>query len=790
MTNHELNPIGQEPVESFHSRIVDAGSGDDLTLRDVVNIWIRRRWLILGAIILGTACAMLLIVLMKSVYQATATIELNKESSGSLDLDIGSEMSSLGLGGGDLETDLKTEVGVLQSDALAMTVVKALDLGTQPPFVDGKHAPVDLHNAANISPAERTHLLNTFESHLKVESVGGTRLIRVSFRSHDPKQAAEVANAIINSYKDMYLQTHYEAVSQASDWMTKQLSGLKANVESSEQELTNFEKANGILTVPTETALPNGDAMEGGQVHSPVIQKLDDLNAELTAAETDRVQKEAIYRLAATGNPEVILGLTTSPIAQGSSILSQGAGGGKQDLAGLAGLESARSQLQVEIAQGKPIYGPNNRHLKDLETQRDAVNAQLQEEMKKIVDRAGADLKVAQRTENAIRERFNSAQVQANKLNEKNVQLAILSQEAFSRKKLYEDLYTKLQEADISAGVKATNITVVDPAFTPSIPVLPRPTLFLGAGILFGVFLGFGVAHLVETIDTTVVSLPEIEEITGSAVIAVIPDFQGLTSSSKRRGEKSARSNELAPGQSTPWILAHPTTPASEAFRALRTGVFLSRPGGAPKTLLLTSSIPAEGKTTVAFNLAVAIAQNGKKVIILEADMRRPTMKRYLSAASDIGLSSVLTDFASLDEAIIRGVGTATLDVLPAGPVPPLPAELLSSTNFDLLLRELRSRYDIVLIDSPPALILTDAISIASKVDALVWVVRAGAATRPHLVRAAQQIHRSRLPFIGYVLNGLDARIDPYGYGYSYSYYGYGSKRYGAYYGEDINNGK
>jgi len=786
MTNHELDRVLPEAAVSLHSPIGDTGAGDNLSLRGIVKIWVRRRWLIIGSIILGATCAILLIAFMKPIYEATATVELNKSSGGSLGLDLsGSGMDDLGLGGGDLDTDLKTEVGVLQSDALAMTVVKELDLGTQPPFVDRKHPSIDLRNTTNVSPSERTHLLRIFQSHLKVDSVNGTRLIRVAFRSHDPKQASEVANAIIESYKEMYLQSHYLAVSQASDWMTQQLSGLKANVESSEQKLIDFEKASGILTVPTETTLPTGETMVGSQVHSTVIQKLDELNTELTAAETDRVQKEAIYRLAAAGNPDVILGLEASPLAQGSSILAMS--GGKQELDTLQYLESKRSDLLVTMAQGRAIYGPNNRHFKDLQTQLDAVNTQLQGEMRKITDHAEADLKVAQQTESAIHARFSDAQAQAGKLNEKDVQFAILSQEATSQKRLYEDLYTKLQEADVSAGVKATNITMVDPAYAPSLPVLPKPSLFLGAGLLFGALLGFGAAHLMETIDTTIVSLPEIEEITGAAVIAVIPHFKGPVSSNKGRDQKRAQSNSLDPGESTAWILAHPTSSASEAFRALRTGVFLSRPGGPPKTLLITSSVPAEGKSTVAFNLAVAIAQDGKKVIIVEADMRRPVMKQYLNAASDVGLSSVLTDLVSLEEAIIHGVGTPNLDMLPAGPVPPLPAELLSSMKFDSLLRELRSEYDIVLIDSPPALILTDAITIASKVDAMIWVVRAGAATRPHLVRAAQQIHRSRLPFIGYVLNGLDSRIDPYGY--SYSYYGYDSKRYGAYYGEDSDSG-
>lgn len=783
MNNREISTATPEAAESFPYGTVANREDDEFSPRDIINIFVRRRWLILGSIILGSVCAVLLVVFMKPVYQSTATIEFNEDNGGSLGLNLGGSTSSL-LGGEDLDTQLHTEVEVLESDALAMEVIRKLNLNAQPPFVDSTHPYVPLGSPGMESPSERTHLLKVFHSHLKVDLIAGTTLIRTSFRSHNPKQAADIANAIISSYQHMYLQSRYAAVSQASDWMANQLSDLKANVERSERRLTDFEKASGILTLPTETTLPTGETAEGEEIVSPVIQKLEQLNTELTGAEADRIQKEAIYRLAATGNPDVIRGLIASPLVQGSSLLEQG--GENQEPQVLDGLEAKRSDLEIQMAQAEAVYGPNNRHLKDLQTQLNTVDAQVQDEMKKIVDRADADLKVAQKTEGTIRAQLNAEEGEADKLDDKNVQLSILSQEAFSQKKLYEDLYTQLQEADVSAGMKATNITVVDPAFPTSKPVLPKPVLFIVLGLVAGALLGIAAANLLERIDTSVISLPDLEEIAGAAVIAVIPEFNEPWSRGIDDGEKVIGATQLEPSQSTAWILAHPNSAASEAFRSLRTGVLLSRPEGAPKVLLITSSVPAEGKSTVAVNLAIAMAQNGAKVVVVEADMRRPTLKRYFHLRSDTGLSSVLAGAVSLDQAITGGITSANLDVLPAGPVPPLPSELLGSAKFASVLNELRARYDVVLIDSPPALMLTDAISIGSKVDAVLWVVRAGRATRPHLVRAAQQIRRNRLPLVGYVLNGLDRRIDPYGYGY---YYGYKENAYGAYYAKDSANG-
>jgi succinoglycan biosynthesis transport protein ExoP len=784
MNNREISTATPQAAESFPYGTVADRAGDEFSLREIINIFVRRRWVILGSIILGALCAVLLAVFMKPVYQATATIEFNEENSGSIGSDLGgSAMSSL-LGGEDLQTQLNTEVKVFASDALAMDVIRKLNLNAQPPFLDSKHPYVQLGSPGTESPSERTRLLKVFNSHLKVDLIGGTTLIEVGFRSHNPKQAAEVANAVIGSYQKMYLQSHFAAVSQASNWMASQLSDLKANVERSERRLTDFEKASGLLTLPAETALPTGGAAEGEQIVSPVIQKLEQLNAELTAAEADRIQKEAIFRLAAAGNPDVIRGLIASPLAQGSSLVEQGGRGQESDV--LEGLQEKHSDLQVQMAQAEAIYGPNNRHLKDLQTQLNTVDAQMQDEMKKIVDRAGADLKVAQETESTIRAQLNAENAKADKLNDKSVQLSILSQEASSEKKLYEDLYTQLQEADVAAGMKATNITVVDPAFPTSRPVLPRPMLFIVLGVIAGAVLGIAAANMLERIDTSVISLPDVEELAGSAVIAVIPEFKQPLPREMGDDEKVSRATELEPSQSTAWILMHPSSAASEAFRSLRTGVLLSRPGGPPKVLLITSSVPAEGKSTVAVNLAIAMAQNGAKVIVVEADMRRPTLMRHFRLKGDSGLSSVLADAVSLDDAIIGGITSANLDVLPAGPVPPLPSELLGSAKFDSVLNELRARYDVVLIDSPPALMLTDAISIGSKADAVLWIVRAGRATRAHLARAAQQIHRNRLPLIGYVLNGLDRRIDPYGYGY---YYGYNDKAYGVYHAKDSTTG-
>jgi capsular exopolysaccharide synthesis family protein len=289
--------------------------------------------------------------------------------------------------------------------------------------------------------------------------------------------------------------------------------------------------------------------------------------------------------------------------------------------------------------------------------------------------------------------------------------------------------------------------------------------------------MGLAWAFSVDSLDNTLRDPREVELLTGIPVLGVIPSFEESASpyAALRQKKRKNEVTESPAAQNSVWILSHPESAAAEAFRALRTSIMLSRPESGPKVILVTSCIPGEGKTTVSSNLAVAFAQHEKKVIIVEADMRRPRMKHAFDVSNEVGLSNVLTGSHTSDEAILRGVQSLTLDVLPAGPHPPMPSEILGSTAFGKLLEELRSRYDIILIDSPPALLVTDAVSISTKSDATVWVVRAGVVTRPQLGRAANLIERNGMPVIGFIVNRMTRSVAGYGYEYGYKYDNYSS---------------
>ena len=751
-------------------------------LQGLMGIVRRRLKWIIGAILLCMIAALIITALTKPTYEATSTIELTK-SSGSVDTGIADMLSQqLGSDEDSLLIDQQTETAILQGDSLALAVIQKLGLDKGETGPDGD---VDKEKGRSLeeSPKRRERLLHSFKSGLNISPIRGTRLIQVSYDSHDPEQAARIANSMIEMYKNQYLQSHYTATSEASEWLTKQLAELKANVEESEKKLTDFEKETGIISLdlmPTDSS-SNSPGTPG--IHSVVIQKLDALNNELTNAEANRIEKEAIYHLVQTGNTSVIVGLENDPLAvqSKSMVLTQGGG-----TSALETLQQQQYQIKINIAQASTNYGANNRHLQEMETQLAAVNEQITQELRRISLVAQADFELAKRTEDEVRRRFDEQQKAASQLNEKTVQFAVLSQEAYSRKKLYEDLFTRLQEANVAAGLKATNITVVDPARSQATPVLPRRMTNLAMGMFFGVLFGISAAFAAESLDRTARDPLEVEEITGRPVIGVIPSFNETSPSYGSRLIDQARHLRGLPAQSqvesvplnSIWMIEHPESAAAEGFRVLRTAIMLSSPGGAPRVILVTSCIPGEGKTTVTANLAVAFAQHDRRVLIIEADMRRPRLKSRMDFRGDVGLSNVLAGSCSVDDAILRGMYAPLLDVLPAGPRPPMPSEILGSFTFNELLSSLRSRYDVVFIDSPPALLVTDAVSISTKADAVLWVAQAGVITRPFLNRAAHMIERNGMPVIGFVLNRMTKKLAKYEYGYDYG-------DYGGYYGEE-----
>ncbi len=779
----------EPPIMLQAANAVPWDSSQDESLNDFFRVVRKRKWTIIGLMVAGLAIAALVCVVMTPRYSGVATVELNKENS-AFDADNLSGIASALSGESELKTQLQTESTVMQNPSVALGVIDALNLRSSEEFavssgLFGRSKNILKAEASlplSQAPLTRDKLLQVFGKKLEVKPVMDTRLITVSFTSKDPAQAARVANAVVDEYRKQYLQSHYASVELASQWLTEQLHGLKSKVEESQKRLAEFQRRTGIvgldqLSMASLAGKSGGMSGGGGSFTNPVLQKLTSLNDQLTQAEVNRVTKEAIYKLVQTEDPAIVSDLRGSPLlASGNSaVMLQGGG---LDL--LTSLQQQQNAAKVEYSEAVTKYGAKNPRLIDLTNRLSALSGEVRDEMKKITDRARTDFELSRKVEDGVRTQFNAQQQRANAVNDQAVEFQVLQQEAVSNQMLYENLYTKLQEANVSAGVRASNITVVDPARTAALPVSPKPPLFLALGLGAGFLLGLSGAFLMENLDRTVVATEQVEAITQGSVLGVIPDF---TSPSLHRyghlyGYGRKKSNEeTLDVKNGSWLISAPESNVAEAFRAARTAILFSRAERAPKIISVTSAMPGEGKTTVVVNLAAGFAQQGARVLLVEADLRRPKIGRVLGVQHPTGLSNVLTGTADLKDAIFPYPELANFNLILAGPRPPMPAELLGSARFAEVMQLLAKDFDFIFVDTPPAMLVTDPVLISPLVDGMICIVRANRTTRPTLQRVSELLRKSNCPTLGFVLNAVNTNSADY-----YHYYGYSGK--GDYYTE------
>ena len=464
------------------------------------------------------------------------------------------------------------------------------------------------------------------------------------------------------------------------------------------------------------------------------------MNKQLAGAQAERIVREARYRQALSDDPEVIAQIAPSTKLQ----LLQG----------------QQADLKNQYAELSASYGTSYPRVEQVRAQLAQVESALQKELVNTRQGLQAQYEAASKGEKLATGEVEGIKQEAYKLNDAGVQFMILNREATASRDLYEDLMKKLNEAGIIAGLKSTNVNVVDPAEVPVIPAEPLVGLTMLIAALLGTTAGVGSAFLIERLDTTISSPEQAELLTGMPMLSAIPHIflHG------RNGTRPLAQSEMH----KPLSLVRPQSAFAESFRALRTTLLLSAPGSAPKVLVITSAVPGEGKTTTAINLAVALAQSTKRVLLVEADMRKPGLLELLSLGKKDGLSECLTGAAEFTNAVASIPELPDLDVLSAGQRPPAPAELLGSDQMRGLIAQWRAEYDHVILDTPPIMGLTDAVVLASMSDAVVLVVRYGRTSRQTLCRARDLLTRVNAHTIGVVVNDLKLNSSEH-----YNYYGY-----------------
>ena len=739
---------------------------DDLSFRQAIRI-VRKRKSTVFWIALGIGLLTLIVsVVLRPYYSSTASIEIQKEQNDLGGGSLGALASSL-TGEDDIKTEIQTEVSILQSDDLLIETIERTHFEDHEKtswhlFESKERDPNERGLPLNQAPKAREKLLKDFNAHLTVSPVQDTRLIQVIFEDPDAHFAADTANALIDQYVKDRLGRRNSSTVQASEWMTGEINDLKGQVQTAEQKLIDYQRQSGLIVLPSVGAGGGSGAQAGAaapSVTSPVLDRLTQLNTNLVAAEANRITLEAIYRLAKAGDVDALTSMASG--MQGASSGSSSQTAGMFD--GLLALRLQQTNLKLQLTSAMQTFGPKNPHLIDLDKQLEALDERIHEELERILNTTEMNYEVAKQAEDGIRKAYTDEEHEAYKMNDSEIRLAVLQQEADSTRALYEDLYTKLQESKLSEGTQSSNIAVISRGLPAHKPMHPKVGLNAAIGLLAGLVIGIVATFALDALDDTVTTTAEVEKLTGLPVLAAIPLFNTTAAPMAGKSTYGRKSKEadLSPG-------AKSDSQASEAYRALRTTILLSQPGSPPRTLLMASALPSEGKTTTCYGLGACFAILGTRVLVIDADLRRPTLHNKAGVQNSDGLSNLLTSNSAPNDAIVSDPKVENLFILPSGPVPPNPAELLGSKVFDRLLETLAKEFDLVLIDSPPTMIVADGLVISAKVDRVIVVLRSGATSRSALVRVVESFRRNKANLLGLVLNRVDTRSTEYYYDQGY----------------------
>jgi succinoglycan biosynthesis transport protein ExoP len=703
-------------------------------LYDYLLILRKHQWLILSFLLAVVTIVSIATFRMQPVYTAKARIEIDRENSNLLPFQ-GVDSYDYMM---DLDNYIETQSRVLTSETLALKTIRNSGLIPHSELPGGSEAIMSGSLANHRRPPE----LGAFLGSLTVKRVPQSRLLDISFESTNPDLAAQILNAHIQNFMEDNFRSKYEATAKATAWLTDQLSGLKVRVQNSEDARLAYERQHQIWELDDKQNI--------------TTQRLTDLNKELTDAQSDRMRKEALYEFAKAGNIDAV------PQLRENNMLQE--------------LNKKRSEQYSLYVDAMNQYGPNFPRVQRLQAQLKELDALLNNEKRNILEALGNDYNAARQREGLLGEALNEQKEEVNQMASNMVEYNILKRDAEGNKTMYDGLLTKLKEATLAAGLKSSNLRVVDPAMVPSTPTRPAKARNIALSFLVGLVGGIGLALLREYLDNTVKTPDDVETLARLPSLAVVPAFTDQNGSGKKSrlpGGISINGHE----KRIELVAQHlPKSQMSEAFRALRTSLLLSQADHPPQVILVTSALPREGKTTAAANLAVTLAQLGDRTLLIDADLRKPGVGRLLNLTDGkyAGLSSYLAGVSSLDQVTVPHPAIPNLVAIPTGPLPPNPADLLSSHKLADAIRQLRSQYKFIVIDSPPIMAATDAVIVSVQADGVLLVVRSGETPKEAFTRARDLLTSVKCHLLGVVLNAVDSSAPDYYYSYRYYPYSYG----------------
>ena len=726
---HQAMAIARQQALSLDVRHQEPEDKDEIDLLSYWRILVKRRWTVLGALGIVVVSVLVGTLLMTPIYRATTSLQIDRETLQVVEV----EGMSAVEGGRDSDF-YQTQYELLRSRALAQRVASQLGLAEgemlerlKPPspwqalkrlFVGGQDEVITEAEANQRDAAATAYIMRG----LTVEPVRNSRLVRVHFDSPDPEFSERAANAIADAFIASNLERRFDSSSYAKTYLEDRLEELKLKLEDSERQLVEFAQQEQIVS-----------SGEGSANLSE--QNLGSLNAALADVRRDRIRAEARWRQAQASKGTVLLG----EIGENSIIKS---------------LQERLSTLQAEYQDKLRLYKPGYPLMVQLKGQIEEVERQIAGEVANIKSAIQAEYLAAQEQERLLNEQMTGLKTEVLDLQSRSIQYNIFKREVDTNRQLYDGLLQRYKEIGVAGGVSSNNIAVVDRAqrgykFKPSL------SKNLAMGLVAGLILGVLLALVFEYLDDTLKSPEDVEKQLGLSVLGVIP---------------------LLKAPMTPVrALEDPRSAFAEAYRSVRTALQFSTDSGVPRCLLVASATPSEGKSTTALTLAKNFAQLGKRVLIIDGDLRNPSLHRTLGKSNELGLSNYLAGASKATE-VIQSTDTPGLMYMPTGPLPPNPAELLMGPKMLSLVSIASEKFDQVIIDGPPVMGLADAPILANLAHGTLLIVEAGETRIGVAKNALKRLHAARAHVIGALLTKFSAKHAGYGYAYGgYNYYSYGN---------------
>ncbi|MGA1865320.1 MAG: GumC family protein [bacterium] len=727
---------------------VSSGSGPrkEIHLRDYWRIISKRRWTVITVFIIILLTTIIVTLRKTPIYRATIKLQIDSENPNVISID---EVMNVSPSDRDYN---QTQYKLLQSRKLAKAVIEELKLDENPEFfseaawgqsplnpirilfsVFGKGSNPEEEDAAKMSG-----LINAFLERLKVEPERNTRLVNVSFTGEDPEIITRIANTHARLFIEQNLLLKADVSTEAIEWLDQHLGQLKKTVEESETELHRYKEENNIVSLEEKQNI--------------IVQRLSDLNTAVTQAKTERIRLETVYNQITkyAGKEAVIESL---PSVINNKLIQE--------------LKAKYITLQAEHRKVSQKLGNKHPHIIEITSEMKIIRDKIQSEVKKIIDSIKTEYEIALAQETVLKEALEEQKKEAIELNEKAIRYGVLKREAESNEQVFNMVLNRLKETDLTRGLKASNIRVIDPAEVPRRPIKPRKALNIFLAVIVGLMSGTALALFFEYLDDTVKTPEDLKRYFDIPFLGPIPhhDF------------------EQCKIQKYPELITHfdPKSRVSEAYKGLRTSILFSAPGEGGKSILVTSAGPKEGKSLTVANLAITLGQIGNRVCILDCDMRKPRLHKIFRIPDEPGLSSILAGHATPEQVMQNGF-IPGIKVVPCGQKPPNPSELLGSTRMQVLIKTLKKDFDYIIIDSPPLAAVTDSVLLARISDGICMVIKGGDTSREVISRGMDLLINAHANILGAVINNIDVSKKMYYYYYQYYYYNY--------YGDELKENK